>query len=93
MFTPTTTTTTPSPASFRRSRRTSPADVADPEAVHERHARSDPVDLRDRGSDVDHVAVLADQDALARDADLLREPRVMLQVSALAVHRDEPAAV
>ena len=50
-----------------------------PEAVHERHAGLDALASRDPLAQLDDVAVLADQDVVVRDADLLGEPRVMLQ--------------
>src|SRR5262249_48817500 len=64
--------------------------IPDPEAVHERHPRPHTIDLGDLLPDLHHVAVLADQDAFARQTDLLREPRMVLQVAPLAVDRDEP---
>ncbi len=67
------------------------AHVADPQTVHERHPRLDPVRLPQLLTDLDDVAVLADERALGRDADLVREPRVMLEMAPLAVDGDEPA--
>ena len=85
-----TTTTTPSPASLRRSRRTEPPTSPIPSPSTNvmpactRSIDSDPL------ADLDHVAVLADDHVVARDAHLDGEPGVMLEMPALAVDRDEP---
>ena len=67
------------------------ADVPDAQTVHEGHPRPDAVDLADLRTDLEHVAVLADQDPLVGDPDLLGQARVVLEVTTFAVDRHEPA--
>ena len=66
------------------------ADVADPQAVHERHPGLDPVHDPDLLADLHHVAVLRDHGVVGGDPDLAGQPDVVVEVAALAVHRDEP---
>src|SRR6266511_5236590 len=68
------------------------ADVADAETVDEHHARADLPSSPDPAAvQLEHVAVLADEHAIARDAGLHLQAGVLGEMAVLAVDRHEMA--